>query len=93
MTADPVSEPNGDVQPDPGLREVGNAFLPQALGDAHPDALIRAAAFAKLDEIIGTHGSTLAWAVVKDGFMFANEKILFASQAEGTSNLGKCTRY
>ena len=84
MTADPEGERSGDVWRNPELREVGGAFVPQALGADHPDALVRAAAFARLDEVTAKHGSTLTWSVIKEGFWINGERYLFATQAEDT---------
>jgi putative restriction endonuclease len=83
MTTDAEGVRNGDANLGPGLRDFGSAFVPQAVDAGHPDTVIRAGAFAKLDEIVGRHGSTVAWGVLKDGFRLGDERIYFASQAEG----------
>ena len=66
-----------------GLGEAGAAFAPQTVGGDDPDALVRAAAFAKLDEIVVKHGTTLAWNTLMEGFPCGDETVLFASRAEG----------
>ena len=67
----------------PGLSEVASAFVPQAVPADDPDALVRAAAFAKLDEIVAAYGPTVSWSVLKDGFRVGGAAIFFASRAEG----------
>lgn len=77
------SERTDKKRPGPGFGEAGTAFAPQIVSGDDPDSLIRIAALTKLDEIVAKHGSTLAWNVLLDGFLFESEKILFASRAEG----------
>lgn len=73
-------------EPDHSLRaleEAGGVFTPQLAATNDPDAVIRAAAFARLDNLVAEHGSTLPWNILKAGFTVGDQTVLFASQAEG----------
>jgi putative restriction endonuclease len=83
MATDADSERNGGARRGPGLGEVDGTFVLQAARADDPDAPVRAAAFAKLDEIVAKHGSTVSWSVLRDGFRVGDETIFFASRAEG----------
>lgn len=74
---------SGNAALGPGLSDVASAFVPQAVSADDADAFMRSAAFARLDEIVATHGSTVSWSVLKDGFRVDGATIYFASRAEG----------
>lgn len=53
------------------------------------DAEIRLKAFAKLDELILVHGTSVPWNAIAQGFQFGSETILLPRRLKESLNRGK----